>query len=79
MTTTTHAESPRRRSLVRGRWVEEVEEGGCPECGHLRYVVTDGQPANRTDPGWWEGRCACAEKQAEACDGNCMDEECCGC
>ena len=57
MTTTTHVESSHRRSLVRGRWVEEVEEGGCPECGGPGCVVIDGEPVSWTDPAWWEGEC----------------------
>lgn len=36
----------------------EMEVEGCPECGCMDgYTVTDGQPATRTDPAWWEGHC----------------------
>lgn len=46
------------REHTQTRYEAELEAECCPNCGEeLGYVVTDGQPATRTDPAWQHGHC----------------------
>lgn len=60
MTTATEARTEylARREHRRTAFEAEIEGWGCPDCGRDTYTVTDGQPATRTDPAWWNGYCA---------------------
>ena len=57
MTTDPRALARHEYLAARKRYRPAPETEECDECGEDAYVVTGGQPATRTDPGWQTGEC----------------------